>query len=92
MLDGLTSGSATDKIKAACENIIKAFGENLGIDIEANFKNVSSGNITAFSATRQAYGSSNVSQPIVQYNYFGGQNSLADQAKANQRLVAQLTH
>lgn len=92
MLDGLTSGSATDKIKATCENIIKAFGENLGIDIEANFKNVSSGGITAFSATRQAYGSSNVSQPIVQYNYFGGQNSLADQAKANQRLVAQLTH
>ena len=45
MLAGLTDSSSTDKIKAACDNIIKAFADYLNIDIdtglEEQLKNVS---------------------------------------------------
>lgn len=38
MLAGLTDGSSTDKIKAACDNIIKAFKENLGIEVDTKLE------------------------------------------------------
>ena len=54
MLAGLTDDSSTDKIKAACDNIVKAFAEYLNIDLdtglEEQLKNVS----TAYSNSTSA--------------------------------------
>lgn len=74
MLAGLTDGSSTDKIKAACDNIVKAFAKYLDIDIdtglEEQIKNVSTAfdnsvpssvnGVVSGATTRQTYGSSNV--------------------------------
>lgn len=38
MLAGLTNGSSTDKIKAACDNIVKAFADYLNIDIDTGLE------------------------------------------------------
>lgn len=54
MLAGLTDGSSTDKIKAACDNIVKAFADYLNIDIDTGLEQQLQNVSTAYDSSSAA--------------------------------------